>query len=590
MTKLAKHSHSLLVLLSIVFLLVLMMISLFVMAIVHQSVDQFESYVISSRYADTVSAGNLFNHDLEALYMLMYNELSDTTLTKLRLYFSSSTFNYRYLELTNIVETRLFSIETALDFAETVEVLLPDSQRMITSNSVTRYTEDQTEQLEIIQKAQDQKVMISNGKLLFLTGKYTGLGEYRYNVIILCRISQSGMTHYLSKFINSDNSDSIALYLQTENELQSFTVAGASLSEKEHQQIASLIADSDNGSAQMISENTRYLLTWVTSAMAPLKICHMTPMALIDAQLREYRSMTIVVCIMIIILMIALIFFLYCTLLKPLTHIRRALKRVEDGDLSTRLGTTWTSEYQQIFGQFNDMTEHLQLLIEREYELNLLNTKAEMKQMRYQINPHFLYNTYFNLRAMLIDEEYDQAIRLSDLMGRYLRYITVSSHDFAALGEELEHAVAYMQIQQIRFGSRIETQVDPLPDWAHDMEVPRLIVQPLIENAFEHGVKHQEGKCVIAIHFSRQDGAFRITVEDNGHSADDALITHVKELLENGDSGEGAEGVALINIHKRLTILYGQGSGLFVSRSSLGGFCSEIRIMEGKTDVSHADC
>lgn len=130
----------------------------------------------------------------------------------------------------------------------------------------------------------------------------------------------------------------------------------------------------------------------------------------------------------------------------PLRRIKAALSRVENGDLSVRISPTWSDEFQQMYNQFNQMAEKLEQLIEQEYKLKLLHADAELRQLRYQINPHFLYNTYFNLRAMLFDEEYDIAAQLADLMGRYLRYITASAGDEATLKEEMEHAVAHLEI------------------------------------------------------------------------------------------------------------------------------------------------
>ena len=590
MPRFRRMTHSLLAVLLTVAALVLTAVSALFFSVVQSSVSNFERYVISSRRTETVSAGGLFSQDLEALYTLMYSSLSDTTLTKLRLYLANSTLTYRYLELAKLMEGQLFSIETSLDFAESVEILLPDVQRIITSGSIVRYDQDRAVYVDELLNTTDQKVLVSDGTLILRTGKYTGIGQYRHDVVIYCRISKAAMLRYLSKFGDGGSGGNLSLFLNDGDGPRLFASWGAALSEADSQNIARLIAGQEIGQAQYVSGQERYLITWTETSAAPMKLCHVTPMEVIDEQLREYRAMIAWVCALILLLLAGLFCFIYSLILKPLLSVQRGLKRVENGDLSTRLGHTWSSEFQDIYGQFDRMTEHLQQLIEREYELRLLNTKAEVKQLRYQINPHFLYNTYFNLRAMLIDEEYDQAVRLADLMGRYLRYITVSSHDFAPLAEELEHAAAYMEIQRIRFGSRIEARVDPLPGWAQELCVPRLVLQPLIENAFEHGVKHQEGPAVIAIRLQRRGQDVSVFVEDSGANATDALLEHARKLIQNGLLQEGTEGVALVNIHKRLTLLYAKGSGLFISRSALGGFCSEIRMKEALAHDADADC
>ena len=589
MRKLRRWTHSLLAVMLVIAMLVLGGIGALVFSVVQSSLSSFEQYVISSRYNETVSAGSLFSQDLEALYTLMYNSLSDTTLSKLRLYLANNTLSYRYLELAKLMESQLFSVETSLSFAESVEILLPDVQRIITSSSVVRYSDESAVYVEEILGSPEKKVLATDSALIYRTGKYSGIGQYRHDVVIYCRMSKTAMTRYLSKFAGEGSDASLALFLEDGGQPQLFTCAGTLLAQEDSASIARLIAGRENGSTEYVSAQGRYLITWVEAAMVPVKLCHVTPMEVIDAQIRGYRTMVIWVFVLILLLLTGLLVLIYSMVLKPLVNVQRGLKRVENGDLSTRLGRTWSTEFQDIYGQFDHMTAHLQQLIEREYELRLLNTKAEVKQLRYQINPHFLYNTYFNLRAMLIDEEYDQAVRLADLMGRYLRYITVSSHDFAPLAEELEHAAAYMEIQRMRFGSRIETHMDPPPAWARSLEVPRLVLQPLIENAFEHGVKHQEGHAVINVRLEKSGRDVSIFVEDYGVIVTDGLIDHVRQLITNGVMQEGTEGVALVNIHKRLTMLYAKGSGLYVSRSALGGFLSEIRMKEALQDDTDAD-
>lgn len=584
---LRRLSHSFLTVLVVVTLLALLLIATLVYKVATDSVSSFEDYIIESRQMETDSATNLLSKDVEALYTLMYNELSDVTLTKLRLFFDSSTLNWRYLELTKIVESQLYSIETAMNFAQSVEIYLPDYQRLITSASLTRYDPSQASWLSEPWEGGGSRVLTEDRQLIFMTRKHTGTSRYGYDVAVVARVQEMTMQRYLRRFTDSQEETQVALFLGPEEDNRLFVSSG---SLRDDGQIAGLIAGSDRGNAEYRADSKRYLLTWNTTGLVPLKVCQITPMELIDTQLHSYRANMLSTMTAVVLLMLLLVTFVYLIVLKPLSSIQAAFKRVEDGDLSTRIAPTWSNEFQQMFGRFNRMAEHLQGLIEREYELRLLNFKAEIKQMRYQINPHFLYNTYFNLRAMLVDEEYDEAARLSDLMGRYLRYITISDKEFATLKEELDHSLAYMEIQQLRFGSRLETRVGECPPTALEANVPRLILQPLIENAFEHGVKDQPGNGIIAISFREAEGAFSIFVEDNGCHASDEMIAHLQGLIQDQASSTEGDGVALLNIHRRLTMLYPEGSGLYVSRSSLGGFRSEIRMMEVDGHVPHADC
>jgi two-component system sensor histidine kinase YesM len=195
--------------------------------------------------------------------------------------------------------------------------------------------------------------------------------------------------------------------------------------------------------------------------------------------------------------------------------------------------------------------------------------------LQYQINPHFLYNTYFILCSLLQEDEVEQATMLADTTGRFLRYITNSTKEQATLREEIEHAQVYAQIQQMRYSNRVQLSFGRCPEWFMDLAVPRLILQPLIENAFEHGMKQCVGRGAIRIGFEGESDRVIISVEDSGEGLTDELLVHLKEILSS-DQYSPNESIALYNIHRRLHLTYGHGSGLHISRSGLGGLCCSL--------------
>ena len=127
-----------------------------------------------------------------------------------------------------------------------------------------------------------------------------------------------------------------------------------------------------------------------------------------------------------------------------------------------------------------------------------------------------------------------------------------------------------------------------IPEAEKQMQVPKILLQPLIENAFEHGVRHQPEKGMIRVSFAASEAEIRIRVEDSGQDTPDETIRKVRKWLEEDATPEG-ESVALINISRRLRAACPEGSGLSVSRSELGGFCSEITIRKEAPDVPHDD-
>ncbi len=273
---------------------------------------------------------------------------------------------------------------------------------------------------------------------------------------------------------------------------------------------------------------------------------------------------------------------LYRVVGRPFKDISAKMQQVGEGDLSVRMRPEKTAELDNVATTFNGMAERLEHLIDREYKSRLLAADAERKALQYQISPHFLYNTYFQLRNLILLEENEQAQRLADLMGRYLKYIVHQGGASATLGEEMDHARNYADIQSMRFGGRIEVRYDVKEGNWREMTVPRLLVQPLIENAFGHGLKNMEKDGVIKVTLRQTEGAIEITVEDNGESLTDAALEALRLSVQEEERQADRDGVALINIHRRLQLHFGRESGLFFDRSTLGGLQVTIRIADGK--------
>ena len=274
-------------------------------------------------------------------------------------------------------------------------------------------------------------------------------------------------------------------------------------------------------------------------------------------------------------------------IVRPLKNISAKMRQVGEGDLTVRMAPQRTAELEHVGRTFNGMAERLQTLIDREYRSRLLAANAEKKALQYQITPHFLYNTYFQLRNLIVLEENEQAGRLAELMGKYLRYIVRPGDTSATLEEEMEHAVNYADIQSMRFEGRIGVKYD-VPDggWKN-VVAPRLLVQPLIENAYAHGLRNVDKGGVILISLRETDEEIMISVEDNGEGLSDEKLESLRGSVMTG-TGEETGSIALVNIHRRLQLHFGPQSGLTFERSGLGGLKAVIRIVPGKGENEHA--
>jgi two-component system sensor histidine kinase YesM len=265
---------------------------------------------------------------------------------------------------------------------------------------------------------------------------------------------------------------------------------------------------------------------------------------------------------------------------RPLSRLLKAFHTIETDNLNLVIESKRNDEFHYLFQSFNRMAHRLKRSIEENYEQKIALQHSELKQLQSQINPHFLYNSFFNIYMMCKVGDSATAANLSQKLGNYYQYITRSGSDKVLLHKEFQHALDYCEIQCIRFSNRIAYEYGDIPERLHTVYVPRLIIQPIVENVFDHAFGDGMMDGMIYIGVDCIDETIRITVEDNGQSLTDAKIEELQEQLAT--SATQAEKTGLINVSNRLELIYGAGSGLFVSRSRHGGLKVELIIHAGQ--------
>ncbi|MCA0757688.1 histidine kinase [Paenibacillus sp. N4] len=261
---------------------------------------------------------------------------------------------------------------------------------------------------------------------------------------------------------------------------------------------------------------------------------------------------------------------------RPLSKLVKAFHKIETDNLNLVVESKRNDEFHYLFHSFNRMAHRLKRSIEENYGQKIALQHSELKQLQSQINPHFLYNSFFNIYMMCKVGDSDSAANLSQKLGSYYQYITRSGANEVLLSKEFQHALDYCEIQCIRFSNRVSYEYTEIPHRLQTVYVPRLIIQPIVENVFDHAFGDGAPDRVIYIGASYMDETVRITVEDNGQLLTDAKIGQLQEQLAT--SSLQIEKTGLINVCNRLELTYGADSGLFVSRSRYGGLKVELII------------
>lgn len=245
-----------------------------------------------------------------------------------------------------------------------------------------------------------------------------------------------------------------------------------------------------------------------------------------------------------------------------------------------------TIEINELNRTYNQMVDNIEQLIRVVYEKELLQSRTELKALQAQINPHFLYNTLEALYWSLMEKEEEELARYVIAMSELFRYTITGSgkEEWVTLGDELEHIEKYLLIMKMRFGDRLAWDIESAPEYA-SVRLPKLLIQPFVENAIQHGVEGKIGPGMVRIRVIRSvDGEdLVISVEDDGAGMDEDALRTLLQGLENGFVPSSRKsGMGMANVLRRISLFFEDGQRVqerVAIHSAKGkGTCVRIRI------------
>ena len=238
-----------------------------------------------------------------------------------------------------------------------------------------------------------------------------------------------------------------------------------------------------------------------------------------------------------------------------------ALKQVEDGKLDINLDIESDDEFKSIGHSFNMMLGSIRHLIERHDKMALENNMAIVQMMESQFNPHFLFNTLESIRY-LVKFNPKVADKTVVNLSKLLRYSIQNTVDTVKFKEEFDFAKRYIEIMKVRFGDRLEFN-DNISYEVKEVSVPKMIIQPIVENAVKYGFGENVEVLKVEISAYIESEKVYITVRDDGVGIDKELL---KELVVNlKEKYNLSDHIGLYNVHKRIELLYGTEYGLEIN-------------------------
>lgn len=433
---------------------------------------------------------------------------------------------------------KLLRMKRSCDLLENAKILLPQIDRVISTEKSIYDTMDRSEYATFRQ--------LVDGKLL-------RIAEHGGNLYVLCNPVTRGEPMFLiSVCISPERLERRMRLLASENALDMtlYTPEGTVF----------FSAGTKNGLLSAGKEGSSLLGVQGESAFsaeAEIPLLHLTLRCVgtIADELQPLMRHRMWVCLLTALALVLLVIYLTYFrryILQPLDTIADSLRQAgETGHFHIDRSD---AGFDDLYAQFNSMMENLESLKAQVYEERLRAQQAEIRQLQMQINPHFFYNTLFMVYRMAQQDGNEDIARLSLNLSRYYRYITTIPEHDVPLRDEVNHIRQYLEIQGMRFSPRVRVHMNELPEEIAQENIPPLILQPVVENAFVHGVKNKQSGGVVEVSFIMEQDRFGVTVYDNGGTMD---AENVRRLDERMRAGELAEGSALYNLYRRMELLYG---------------------------------
>lgn len=255
------------------------------------------------------------------------------------------------------------------------------------------------------------------------------------------------------------------------------------------------------------------------------------------------------------------------------------------GKDNDRFLTGKSGDSKNLLDELDEIVNLRQSELEREHELVMLEQKMKYAQLQNQINPHFLYNTLENIRGQaIIDDNYVIA-DMTEALSRFFRYNISKDNDVVRLADELDNIRTYIQIQQYRFRDRFIFQIynHDETDGIYRCMIPKMTLQPIVENAIFHGIENKVDIGHIDVHIERSGLHVIVLVSDDGIGMDEESLEKLNQKLndmkkkaQGMDEKDSSNGIAMENVNKRLKLLYGEEYGIIISSTKNVGTEVEI--------------
>ncbi|KOY14998.1 sensor histidine kinase [Paenibacillus xylanivorans] len=567
---------SIVVKLMIAFVLVILPLYGISIMITHTSSKQMQTEVEKAHESKLYFYHNHLQFELERMSGLVTEFSFDDTMSTLSTR-AAIMSRYEVTSSLNNIHNKLGQIMVTSPYISDVVYYVPALHKRVSAADGIRNVEDgEWKDLLATMGNLNGELSYSDNNLYFLkSNPYNMNHEEPPNFILGIRLSAEELKHRLQQLAETGGSDITLSFGEQHNVVISSSDEPASAA-----QLQQVSPESPVSMQVTRFQSDPFLYYSLYDPDHSFTLTASIPNDVLKAPLEQYNLWLWMLTLISIVIIMIFSFSIYRSIHKPLSVLIRGFRMAEQGQTSIHIPQSRRDEFGYLYSRFNHMIERLHILIDENYVARIRTSEAELKHLQSQIQPHFLYNSLFSIKQMAEVENVELIQEFTDYLGQYFRYMSRDSHSEVSLGEEVDHALVYASIQKIRFGSRVQLQLEELSREYRDIAIPRVIIQPIVENVFEHALAKRSQGGILKLSYQVDQDKLSIRIEDDGDQLTDEILSNLQaSFQESANQRSGNEEITgLMNVNQRLRIKFGTGYGLFAERSVLGGLCMILNI------------
>jgi two-component system sensor histidine kinase YesM len=271
-------------------------------------------------------------------------------------------------------------------------------------------------------------------------------------------------------------------------------------------------------------------------------------------------SVVSIVCIVLLILF--LFYQVPLRITRPIRKLSEVTNQVAGGNFDVRFDERSSAEVSMLSDSLNTMIDKINELLEQVKTEQTRLRKAEFEVLQAQINPHFLYNTLDAIVWLAEAGESKKVVSMVESLSEFFRTSLNQGKDIIAIKEEIQHVSSYLKIQQVRYQDILTYEID-IPDELHRYTIPKITIQPIVENALYHGIKNKRGQGMIKIEGQKHEDFFTIKISDNGIGISPERLEQVRDGIKNKVPTQN-DIYGLYNVNERIRLNFGENYGISI--------------------------